>query len=346
METHPRLKYFPWHIDYISQANIFAPNVVSVAKPGYRSRSLNIDAHGFRFQYDSSRHQIDLMTARDLYHGCDLVLGNSTSFGVSLSSDSKTLGHYLNSDGHPCINLSVRGATMQQELAIFLTYKHLLPKVRRIILLTGICDISLATQPADMWSEAVGGMHSTETFFKLHYAHIQRAETRPLLGKQAFLNWAEERYHKSSFLRKFFERDVQPKEEPCLDHGSVEKTVWHILSLMNSAVESWGWIARSSGIEIQLVLQPVLGWTTKPLSKIEQVCLDFDADRLPAIQYYANQKIYQHVKDSMKTFCQKQGVGFLDANTYLNTFGATDTLFTDICHLTDSGTQKLATWIR
>ncbi len=92
---HPRFVHFPWQADYAAQPNIFAPYVMSLAEPEYKSSSLNIDKHGFRVQFDINGNKIDLSDVKNKYPSCTLLLGNSTSFGVSLSEDKKTLGHFL-----------------------------------------------------------------------------------------------------------------------------------------------------------------------------------------------------------------------------------------------------------
>lgn len=346
MSKHPRYLHFPWQSDYSAQPNLYSPYAVSVAQPGYRSGSLNIDLLGFRHQYDFLNRLIDLKIARTTYSECTLLLGNSSAFGVSLTKDRKTLGHFLSTVDSPCINLGVRGATMQQELAIFLAHKHLLPPPRRIILLTGVCDISLATQPEDLWSKEIGGMHSIETFYKQHYRWVETMGAVPEKAKRAFLDWAEDRYHRTKWLRRVFERREKIIENArCISRDDFNTNLDRIFPLIKNVLQTWGWIKKSANIDVQVVLQPVLGWTTKPPSPVEQQCVQADIERIPAIPLYANRAVHNQVSGVFQETCLLNQLTFLDANFQFDTFNNTETLFSDICHLTDLGTMRLAEYL-
>lgn len=343
MPQHPRYKHFPWQADYSAQPNLYSPYAVSVAQPGYHSKSLNIDPLGFRYQYDLAGRLIDLKTARATYNECTLLLGNSSAFGVSLTGDSKSLGHFLGTEDSPCINLSVRGATMQQELAVYLTHKHLLPPPRKIIILTGVCDISLATQPEDLWSGETGGMHSIETFYKQHYQRVEVIGGVPEKAKRAFLDWAEDRYHRTKWLQRVFERRVQKGENvSLLSPVDFNVNLDRIFPLMENVLQTWGWVRESADINIQVVLQPVLGWTAKPLSPVEHQCVQTDIERIPTIPLYANHAVHKRVRAVVQQSCLQNRLTFADANSHFDAFNNTETLFSDICHLTDQGTKRLA----
>lgn len=343
---HPRFKHFPWQSDYANQANIFAPYIMSISQPGYRSASLNIDSLGFRRQYDFFGQPIDLKTVKTKYKECTLLLGNSTSFGVSLTADEKSLGHYLGTADRPCINLSVRGATMQQELSIFLTYKHLLPRPTRVILLTGVCDISLATQPEDLCLPITVGMHSIDTFFKQHYERIEALGGVSAKAKRAFLDWVENRYLRYEWLRNIFERLVQEKQKSNLiSAATMQRNLDSILIILDNVLQTWGWIKAAGAIDVQVVLQPVMGWTHKPSSVIENECLQADVVRVPAIPLYTNENIHNQVAAFFRQSCERHGLTFSDANCHFDSIGSEVTAFSDICHLTDSGNASLAKWL-
>lgn len=352
---HPRFIFFPWQKDYSAQPNIFCPYAMSVARPNYRSDVLNIDELGFRFQYDIAGDKIDLLTIRQKYDHCVLLLGNSTGFGVSLTADKNTLGHQLMTAERPCINLCVRGASMQQELAIFQTFKHLLPSPKKIILLTGVCDISIAIQPEDIFSPVVGALNSSDVIHRKYLELVQAENDRASLAKRSFLSWAEKRYLKSSLLQGIFDRRLnlekitQPPSASAPTHVSkevFEKNLHALLPLITNVLESWGWIKRATGIEVEVILQPVLGWTEKPMTFQEKACVNADLERIPAMSLYANRIVHEEVTSHFSDACQKHGLFFADANRHFDSLKESDgALFTDICHLTDRGTEKLAQWI-
>lgn len=343
MSQHPRYKHFPWHGDYSAQPNLYSPYAVSVAQPGYHSKSLNIDDFGFRYQYDFDEKLIDLKTARDTYDKCTLLLGNSTAFGVSLTADNKTLGHYLNQKDVPCISLSVRGATVQQELSVYLAHKHLLPCIDKIVILTGVCDVSLATQPEDFWVGGIGAVHCIETFYKQHYNRIAILDSDTAKAKQAFLDWAEDRYHKTQWLQKIFKRRIEKSTEiETPTHDKFNSNLEYAISCFENVLQTWGWIKSATQMDVHFVIQPVLGWTTKKPSQIEHECISADLLRIPAINMYANPAIYKKIVSSIESLCKKNGIAFHDANSFFDQLNQSETLFSDICHLTDLGTSRLA----
>ena len=347
---HPRFVFFPWQKDYSAQSNVFCPYAMMVGEHGYRSSALNIDQHGFRVQYDCGGEQIHLSTLKQRYMSCTVLLGNSASFGVSLTSDRQALGTLLSTPDCPCINLSVRGATMQQELAIFQTFKHLLPPVKKLMLFTGLCDVSLATQEVDFYSEAVGGVNN-KAYFRQHYSNWPVSENLAEQAKAHFLAWAELRYLRSGILQSLFEKKALRRASietlvPVLSVETFEKRLSSLLGLTNNVLETWSWIKKATGMEIIFFLQPVLGWTQKPLTRIERLCTAADAKRVPAIAYYANRLIFEKVNRHFEEACRNFGMEFHDANQYFDTLTPKDgTLFSDICHLTDDGTRKTADWM-
>lgn len=346
---HPRFLHFPWQRDYVAQSNVFAPYVMALSRPDYQSGSLNIDAHGFRVQYDAHGNRIDLLKARERYHACTVLLGNSTSFGVSASADNRTASHYLSTPDVPCINLSVRGATLHQELALFQTFKHLLPPVRRVVLLTGICDVALATQPEDIYSSEVGGLHSYQTFHERYLEHYDTDTSVVASARRAFHVWAGERYARSAWLQRWFEKraTAMPQVDARRDVAETfDAHLSRLLALTDNVLETWSWMQSATGTPVEFILQPVIGWTSKPLTWVESACLDADRMRVPVLDLYTNAAIHARVREHFDEACTRFGLRFIDANGYFDTLDAdAGSMFTDICHLTDAGTKNLGEWM-
>ncbi len=345
---HPRFFFFPWQKDYSAQGNVFCLYAMTVAERGYRSASVNTDQLGFRTQYDFNGEVLDLLQLRKKYNSCKVLLGNSTSFGVSLSSDRKALGCLLSDQDGPCINLSVRGATMQQELALFQTFKHLLPPVTEIFLFTGICDASLATQDVDYYSDAVGALNN-QNYFRRKFLEIPEIDSLANRARLRFLRLAERVYARSSILQWFFEsrQTEQPELSTALSLANFEAKLSVSFGLTRNVMETWGWISKATGIKVSVFLQPVLGWTEKPLTRIERMCTSADAKRVPAIAYYANRPVHQKISHHFQQACAEHGLSFHDANSYFDSLSVDQgTLFSDICHLTDEGTTVTADWMR
>lgn len=323
---------------------------MAIAKPGYTSDSVSIDRFGFRLQYDHAGDLIDLGGIKEKYASCSVLLGNSTSFGVSLTHDRKTLGHMLGEADSPCVNLSVRGATMQQELATFLTFKHLLPRPKRIVLLTGVCDISLAVQPEDFSVPEAGGMHSMSTYARQYVDQIEKFPDAPTQLKKLFLESVEDFYLKNLWFQKL----IQPrllnkkalKEREKISELQTLEHLKNILPLLGNVMETWGWIQLAQGIEVNVALQPIAGWTKKPLTDAEQMCISADNERIPTTRLYANDRVYEIAKRFYRESCTLHGLNFIDTNVCFDALSKTDvTLFSDFCHLTDAGTTVLGEYL-
>lgn len=86
--------------------------------PGFQSRSITIDADGFRQGWDGD-HSFDYRAfcAADGPKG--IILGNSVAFGVGVSHDRMTLANQLNARRRPgdplWHNFSLRGSSLTQE---------------------------------------------------------------------------------------------------------------------------------------------------------------------------------------------------------------------------------------
>ena len=107
-----------------------------INEPNYRSKAVNTDQMGFRLQYLNGEEPMEWSALRAEFQECDVLVGNSTVFGVDAPSDKATISHHLNSSfkdprGTPVINLGVRGATSQQEVVMFQAMRRFMPPVRR-----------------------------------------------------------------------------------------------------------------------------------------------------------------------------------------------------------------------
>ena len=213
-------------------------------------------------------------------------------------------------------------------------------------MLTGVCDISLATQSEDIWSAEVGGMHMVDTFYKQYSQRVDALGGHSAKAKKEFIDWAENHYLRSSWLQKIFERrSSRIDSEVVLSGAGFRRNLDRIFPLIENVLETWGWIKQAGNIDVQVVLQPVLGWTTKPLSSIEHDCVQADIQRIPAIPEYANRDVYLETRSFLQNATRTHKIGFIDANSHFDSLGKKETLFSDICHLSDIGTKRLAEFL-
>lgn len=354
---HPRFKYYPFHKDYTALGNEFRPFVMFTHVANYASESVNTDQLGFRVQYDNQDNLIDITKLKEQYQACNLMLGNSTLFGVDTSSDKKVIAHYLQQPDVPCIHLSIRGGTTQQELAMFLLMKQYLPKVKNIIFFTGITNPSLAALDDALPHHEFGGVFSEPYHFQTY-----RQMYAPLVDgtyhlRKRFYDYIEQAYHKAGkFKKKFFHglmRTFQIKESsppPSSQTVSLEfDAKMQILQQhLANDFETWQALREQMGFKLHFILQPSIGWTKKNLTPAESECYNTDFKKHKIYyQRFVSQDVYQQYSSFLRTLMVQYQVDYYDANVWLNDekFAHT-TCFTDVCHLNDEGCRIMGEFIQ
>lgn len=346
MSEHPRLKNFPWIVDY-RQPELglqFRPFIMSTHGPNYRSKAVNTDRFGLRRQFDLAGREIDLDTAVGRYPACRVLTGNSATFGVDVSSDKNTVSAHLQQAGIPCINLGVRGATAAQEIQLFLHYKKYLPKVLDVILFTGVNECSLASMDSSFFYSDFGGFFNEEYISKSFcmqyemFVENKCYRTRKALSSKFDLFLA--RHPKVSkalgrlLLRKCERtRNLKPRL-------SFRKKLEIMIGNMANTLESWGALQRGLGFKVHFVLQPVIGWNTKSLTTVESACHGRDVEKLPSINDFACRDVHTYYSQFLQENCAKHDIAYHDANSWLSQGVCDDvSIFADVCHLLDAGTK-------
>jgi len=120
------------------------------------------------------------------------------------------------------------------------------------------------------------------------------------------------------------------------------------MNLFAGDMHNWSALARGMGTKIDFVLQPVINWTKKQLTENEKKLFDVDWDT-PSyyLQHYATQEFYEEYRNRIVRICGDVGIAFHDANEWVNDFAYRDeTMFIDVCHLTDGGNKLMAELLR
>ncbi|MGE3991974.1 hypothetical protein [Pseudorhodoplanes sp.] len=326
-------------------ANEYRPFITSMGEPNYRSASLNTDEFGFRVQHYYDGRPVDF---RDLAHRvseCNLMLGGSTLFGVTASSDEATITRHLTKPGLPCVNWGQRGATGQQELLLYLLLKYLLPPQRNIVLLSGMNDVCIAMLPGAMSYPAIGGVYSEDVFFR----GFLESETP---GQQLTneLRRAHERFDElwlkndnfRRIARLFLQGGVRRVElEPPAIQADEQFGI--VCRLVANTLQTWGWLQAATGVRVHYVLQASIGWTRKPLTQMESECFEEDLRRIESMKRFTDRGLYLKFREHVERACNAAGLRFCDANEWFNEprFGD-ENLFTDSCHFNDHGNRLMA----
>ncbi|MFI5149132.1 MAG: hypothetical protein ACHQRM_05320 [Bacteroidia bacterium] len=344
------LEYYPHHKDYMGMFNEFRPFVTFTNTPLWRSGSVNTDKYGLREQYDSNGEYIDLDEVSKKYDQCNVIIGGSTVFGTDASSDKHTLSFYLNEVNIPCISLGNCGAVSHQELAAFLLYKRKLPKIKNIILFSGLNNCSLSSIDGSLFYPEHGAVFFEDIMAKeLYHQYEGFTASTFILSKFEYYRAIEKRFKRSALFRHlihiFYRNKI--KNPPKFVLRSYEEKQEMMNSFLANEFETWSWIQKASGAQIHYIIQPVVGWTHKPLAKGEQALIDEYHEHYPAVKQYANDAAFGKYKAFLRNLCMERNFQFLDSNEWLNgTEMVSEEIFTDICHLSDRGNEFLASKIR
>jgi hypothetical protein len=303
-----------------------------------------------RQQYDADDQPIDLATARRDYPACNLVVGNSTSFGVGASSDRGTFSSLLSRPGVPCLNFSIRGGTSQQELFLYLCLNRHLPPVDNIVLFSGVINITLAAIKATLFYPEFGAAFSEKEFFReflnqyerFHHAHDMRVinflkETvTKCYRKFGLVRWLANRLHGKRAESVGVARSYDFDEKKAI-----------MMDVLRNDLRTWGMLQRGSRTKIHYVMQPLIGWTRKPLTPLERAMCDIDAAVETSVFTYANDREYRWLRGETAQACADNGIDFHDANEWLDDDRESNAdLFTDVCHLNDRGNRRVAELLR
>jgi hypothetical protein len=351
MSDHPRFRHYPHHADYKLQGTAFRPFVMSVQEPGYRTASVNTDRLGLREQYDADGEYLDFDHLQERYVAANVLIGGSTAFGVDATSDRATIPAHLHQPGLPCLNLGVRGATCRQELALYLVLKPRLPALRNVILLSGVNEVSLACLEDTVFYPPFGSTFWEPQHFSQCYEQYRQFAANPSLIAIDRLHMLLDRcYFRSAWGRaplRLLAQWFWPKpraEKPAL---RFDEKLDLALGYLENDLETWGALQTGLGFRAHYVLQPIAGWTLKPLSAVERELLDADRALIPSIGQYTGGEVHARCVERIRAACERGGIAFHDANPWLDdaAYAGRD-LFSDVCHLSDEGNRVVAALLR
>lgn len=352
MAKFARLEHVQAHPDYVPMSMVFRPFVMCIHTPDYHTKSVNTDRLGWRVQYGPNGERLDLDTLRDRYAMCDVLVGNSTIFGVDATSDHHTTGAHLNrlrqrnDPGVPLVSMGIRGATTQQELVSFLWFRHLLPKIRRVVIVSGVNEPTIVASPEMMHYPDVGAIFGEPRFMNLFRDQYAEFEGDPsILSRNRLHEFIHQLWSKHRVVRKLvreiFAADV--RTTPRMPTAEPAKRLKMLEPWIRSCFATWADLGRGAGFSVEYVIQPIIGWTGKPLAPFEEMTFSNDLENIPSLRGYANPQFGAMYKARLAALCSEVGIACHDANEWFeHSPMAHAELFTDVCHLTDDGYRVLA----
>jgi|GEM_PF-5414481 len=352
MAKFARLEHVHAHPHYVPMSMEFRPFLMCVHTPDYRSPAVNTDRLGWRVQYAPDGERLDVDRLRDRYAACDVLVGNSTVFGVDATSDHHTTGAHLNrlrvprDSAVPLISLGIRGSTTQQELLTFLWFRHKLPTIRRVVIVSGVNEPTIVASPEVMHYPDVGAIFGEPRFFNAFREQYAEFDGDPaILARNRVHETINRLWNKHEFVRKLLGEyfQVEPSSTPRLPSPDPRSRLDTLLPWIQACLNTWADLARGAGFHVDYVIQPIIGWTRKPLATMEQTTFSNDLENIPSLRGYANEEFATRYKSRLAAACDAAGIACHDANEWFAQDSVAHLeLFTDVCHLTDNGYRVLA----
>lgn len=346
MSNDLRLQYYPHHFDYQNHANEFRPFVTSFGQSNYHSDALNTDQMGFRVQFDKHGKTVHFYKLKEKTESANLLIGGSTAFGVDSSCDEKTFANIITQSGTLLLNWGFRGAVCQQELITYLSQKHLLPNIDNIIIFSGANDASLVCLNGEFAYPEWGSVFSEDYFFR-QYGSQYDEQTRSSLQTGKVISWIEKQFNLGGWRRALLYWLTRNQTYSFHRSENVSLTAAERLQIvtghLKNCLETWGWIARSTGVKVHYVLQPVAGWSTKEFSDRERALIASDIHAIPELASFTSSDYYKEFKAALSEAFKSSEIQFHDANLWLSDsrYDGED-IFTDSCHLNDHGNEVIA----
>jgi hypothetical protein len=305
--------------------------------PNYRSAPVNTDSKGFRY---SNANGIRYSVAE--HNGVDnarLLAGNSLVFGSGATGDQWTLSSRMSVDDPDrsfWLNFGGVAFNSTQELIMLVLYRHLLPKIEAIILVSGFNNLGLARQPAKLRGDQ-GTLFSGDQFYESMYARNES-------GWRSFVSRhfrTKRRVTYTSETPSMTDQVVTYHEVPTVGEQIEDAARLTLLHL-----DMWRAIAADMGAKLTFMLQPFAPWV-RERGSAEERALFAELDAIGSFSESYGDILASDVgaeyASRLELGAKKMGVGFVDLNPlFADALRPDQWAYVDRIHLTNEGYGLLA----
>ncbi|MBV8549533.1 MAG: SGNH/GDSL hydrolase family protein [Alphaproteobacteria bacterium] len=298
----------------------WAPYVMYFHPKGYRSEVVNTDSYGFRFSnFGGNEYSVGSSTTLP---SARLIAGNSVAFGIGASADSATIASRMmayDTKLEPWLNFGGRAFNSAQELILITLYRHLLPKIDEIVLLSGANNLLLSCLPV-RYIQDHGAFYNIGRFYDL--LNMKKNGAVDIFSKLKHLA-----RHKRS-------------THPCNDY-TIDKRIRLAVDLTLRHLDGWNVVAKDLGAKLTYVLQPMSGWARDKLCKEEKKLFAELASlaRFTTIsKEILQQEVCEQYSSMLEAGAKSKKISFINISPMIRTSVKNDQwLFVDHTHLTDDG---------
>jgi len=312
-------KYTPYMSEYSGEfadsGNInWLPYLMYFHPSNHRSKVVNTDEAGFRYsEANGQRYSVADLGSTD---GVRIIAGSSTVFGMGASEDKHTLASRMtenDSREESWVNFGGRSFNSTQEMILFSLNSYRLPKVKEIVLFSGFNDLGLARLPKNMRKD-----HGAFFMCGIFYNAMENK------NNSLFKNW--------------FKGSTDQEDEPI---PSLEEQIDYAASLTLRHLNVWQALAKSLGVKLTFVLQPLSNWVRDTGSKEEQELFSELEEKGNFTEMYGDiltQECLQNYAGKLEQGAKKMKIKFINMSPIISEKTSKDDwLFVDRIHFTDYG---------
>jgi len=306
---------------YDGIGQVWVPYLMHFHTPNYTSETLNTDSRGFRIVHKDNKRIADFDNPCDL--PVSIVVGGSSAFGIGATGDGMTVPSYLNAlTDEMWLNFGGRAFSSTQELLLFMFNRHYINRVKRVVILSGINNLTI-----HYLSNKYRREHGSFFFFEKFDQAMNSPNRSSLKGKIM------------ATLRKPESRDSTPLKREDL------------LYVLHRDIGNWRLLSKNVGFELNYILQPTFAWLRKQASEEEERLFQ-ELDSYPQNQWKVlkdklNQEQYEWFLTNLREICNNHNVPFFDMNKGLSSKQIDKKwLFVDRIHSTDEGYKLMAEIIK
>ena len=343
----------PGLFEYGNMGHEFRPFVQFTNEDNYRTKIVNTDRLGFRKTFFKNK----LLGIDDLKKNSssqNIIIGGSTAFGMGSTSDKTTISSFLNSQGSLWFSLGVRGAVGRQELITLLSVKNFFPKIKNIIILSGINDLAMCAGSNSMYYNDFGGMMGspTDRFYSGFLQSSAFSNSNLTLGRAKLFHFIFYLSNKSKFFKfllvnlfsKFRASKLQIKTKKISTSLNFKKKLANLKKITENDFQTWSAIANQFNINLVYILQPGITWTKKKPTNYEEKIIAYEKIRIKKYSNhdFSKKNVYLDFKNFLKTICSKNSIKFYDGNELILKAKKNQDFFIDFAHLSDYGNSFIA----
>ena len=336
----------PGFVQYKNMDHEFRPYLMFTNAENYQTEIVNTDRLGFRKTFYKNK-LVGIDEIANSIKEQNIIVGGSTAFSMGSTSDKKTIHSYLTSMGIFCYSMGIRAGTSHQELLSFIKFKKFFPKIKNIIILSGLNDVVLAADKNAMYYDDFGGLIGAESRtynFWIQASSFHNASW--ILGRNNFFQFVNTLCTRYKIFRFFFSlffsnlktNKYKKKIKKNLNQNYDEK-LNNIKKIIENDLHTWSIIQKQMKVNIIYLFQPVITWTKRKPTQYERDIIRVEKSRFS--KYFERdltiKKIYLEQAYFIKKICKKYSIKFFDLNHKVLDPKKNKDFFVDLCHLSDYG---------